>query len=160
MLLLFLRVTFLITVGWCVSLSERLWWWVELWLQMYRFSYTASYIVYNMDTRWGGCPVITEPLTDLQKQMVVVNLCVFQGSMGAEPCRGSQRGAPTCSLGTTRTPAGECVSDDSSRLVVSDWIYVASTASIFWLFVQNNSLTSSWFWPGSTSCTAARPLVA
>lgn len=80
-------------------------------LQVYRYSYTASYIVYNIDTRWGCVSASVWAWTWLcwgTNRWWVFDAVVFcQGSMGAKPTRGSELCTPTCSLGKAGKAAGE-----------------------------------------------------
>lgn len=102
-------------------------------LQVYRYSYTASYIVYNVYTRWASFLVMFG-LSDSETRWWLfifmcmhVCICVYQGGLGAEPTGGSQRSAPTCSLGKTRTTAGkaECVMIHCFTIFL--WIHAASS---------------------------------
>lgn len=92
-----------------LSYSAALWPF-DLSLQMHRYSYTASYIIYNIYTRWAGVADFFSSLFYVHgwfRRWLLIYICVHQGGLGAEPSGGSERGAPTRSVGTTGTAAGK-----------------------------------------------------
>lgn len=132
-------------------------------LQLYRYSFMASYIVYNIYTRWCHHDVISSwTLTSRKGWHLLMCVCVYQGGMGTEPPRSPPGCSPTCFVGRWRSPAGEtelCLWCFQVSQVI--FIYHRCQQAFFFLWPRSQRMKRCLtFWRTSTEICSDAPFIS